>query len=337
MNEKYQFIFIAPQNFLETRFVDLRNDDRVIYLEGSGKNIKNSALKFLKKIHLSTRINKYVDLPFKSIWGCNLEKISWEKDVTYYLIVDQSALWPIKPSYISKLKDKYNIKLVMLLCDFLDSDYAKIARFYMDQLEFNYIFSFDPNDCKKYGFELLTEHFSVLPIEIKSEPMYDLYFIGNNKNRLPILHEIYTDMLSNGLSGVFRISEVPKSSQTINSIIYNEKIKFEDMLAESVKANCILELLSSGQSGTTLRYNVAVCYNKKLLTNNKDILNLPFYNPQYMHLIDKPEDIDWNWVKERISIDYHYDGRFSPKRIIDRIIELEIEKGMPTFGEVEPN
>lgn len=331
------FIFMASQDVydISNRFFDLQRDDRVTYIEGSGRKIENPILLLLRNIHLSTRINRYIQLPFKSIWGCNLNKIDWKKDITYYLIVVQGALWPIKPSYIKKLKEEYHIKLVMLLFDFLDSDFAKRANYYMNQLEFDYIFSFDKNDCKKYGFEFLTEHYSKLQIENQNDTIYDIYYGGINKNRITILHEIYKNMVNNGATGVFRISDVPKTQQTFHEIIYNKKIKYDDMLTEAMRANCILDILATGQSGVSLRYYEAICYNKKLLTNNKNIVNLPFYNSEYIRIFDKPEDIDWNWVKERISVDYHYDGRFSPKQIIDRIIKLEEEKERPTFGKVE--
>ena len=51
-----------------------------------------------------------------------------------------------------------------------------------------------------------------------------------------------------------------------------------------------------------------------------------------MKVFEKPEDIDWAWVKERIPVDYHYDGRFSPVHLIDKIIELEEEKERKELG-----
>ncbi len=56
-----------------------------------------------------------------------------------------------------------------------------------------------------------------------------------------------------------------------------------------------------------------------------------------MKVFEKPEDIDWEWVKERITVDYHYDGRFSPRHLIDKIIELEEEREKKKNGEKENN
>ncbi len=337
MQDKKHFIVIAPQNDLGTRFFDLKNDNRVTYIEGSGRKLNNRLLQLIKRIHLSTRINKYIDLPFKSIWGCNLDKIDWNDDTTYYLVACQGTLWPIKPSYLKQLRDKYKIKFAIVLYDYWDSKYAKIARYYIENLHFDYIFSFDPNDCSKYGFEFTNCHYSKLISECPNDIAvnYDIYFAGNNKNRIDLLHEIYDKIKNNKAVGYFRISEVPKKDQKYSEIVYNKNIRYDEVIEEIIFANCILEILQSGQSGATLRYYEAVCYNKKLLTNNKNVVNLPFYNPDYIHVFEKPEDIDWEWVKERIPVDYHYDGRFSPTHLIDKIIELEEEKERKELGKVE--
>lgn len=337
MQESKHFVFIVSQDHfdLNSRFLDLRKDDRVTYIEGSGRKIDNEMLLLLKRIHLSTKINRYVNLPFKSIWGCNLNKIEWKKDITYYIIVVQGALWPIKPSYLIKLQEQYNIKLVMLLLDSLDLYFSQIAKYYINQIKFDYIFSYDPIDCTRYNFEHLIEQYSKVPIENNKGIIYDIYFAGMNHGRLHILHKIYKDMINNGATGIFRISKVPKENQIYNEIIYNGYLKYEHMLMEAICANCILDILSFGQNGPSLRYYEAICYNKKLLTNNKNVVNFPFYNPEYIRIFEQPEDIDWNWVKERSSVDYHYDGRFSPRHLIDKIIELEEEKEKQSNGKAK--
>ncbi len=101
---------------------------------------------------------------------------------------------------------------------------------------------------------------------------------------------------------------------------------YRNIIAEVKRSNCLLEVVREFQDDPSYRYYEAVCYNKKLLTNNKRIVNFPFYNPEYIHVFEKPEDIDWDWVKERIPIDYGYDGRFSPSHLFDEVIEIEKSK-----------
>lgn len=77
-----------------------------------------------------------------------------------------------------------------------------------------------------------------------------------------------------------------------------------------------LRCCAEGQRGTSLRYMEAVCYNKKLLTNNDDVVTYPFYDPRYMKIFHTLTDIDLDWLKMDIDVEYHYNGEFSPIRLI---------------------
>lgn len=93
-------------------------------------------------------------------------------------------------------------------------------------------------------------------------------------------------------------------------------IPYEQVLASVLNTNVIIEVLQENQEGPSLRYYEAVCYNKKLLSNNRNLSDLPFYDPRYMKYFDKYEDIDIEWVKSREKINYSYDGSFSPSNLI---------------------
>ena len=57
------------------------------------------------------------------------------------------------------------------------------------------------------------------------------------------------------------------------------------------QSNCILEVVQEGQNGITLRTMEAVCYGKKLLTNNKNIVKYPFYDSKYISVFEDIDDI----------------------------------------------
>ena len=85
-----------------------------------------------------------------------------------------------------------------------------------------------------------------------------------------------------------------------------------------------MEILQKNQHGATLRYFEAVCYNKKLLTNNKDIIYYPFYNSKWMKVFTNISEIDIEWLRTNENIDYKYSGEFSPKLLIDKILKNTI-------------
>ena len=102
------------------------------------------------------------------------------------------------------------------------------------------------------------------------------------------------------------------------SVSYSD-IPYERIISEVKSSNCIFEIVQDGQSAQTIRYFEAVCYNKKLLTNNYNICNLPFYNSNFMKSFQTFDDIDLEWVRRKEDIDYGYKNEFSPVKILDMI------------------
>lgn len=322
-----QFYFIKAYGMLSASqdkiFEDLKYDNRVKMIETNPTG-KNKMLFKLKKVHFSRKLNNIINLPFKGIWGQPLNGVDWEDKRDKYIIIEHGLLNYLDISYMLEKRKKYNVKYILYLVDFWQSKYAARARDFEEKLGFDYIFTFDPLDAEKYGFIYHSIPYSVLEDTKAKFVDNDVFYIGVAKNRLSILHDIYNYLSHNELSLNYRIVGVKHKDQLNETeIVYNETVDYDKTLPEIKRSNCLLEVLSNGQSGATLRYYDAVCYNKKLLTNNKNVVNLPFYNPEYMHVFEKPEDIDCEWVKERIPIDYGYDGRFSPSHLIDKIVKLE--------------
>ena len=277
---------------------------------------------------MSSKINQRINLPFKSIWMNSFDTVISDLETQYYVIFF-SHLSPVSKGFFSKLNEKqkkYKIKYCLFLIDpFYDVPFVDD---YIKGLKFDYIFSYSRIDADKYGFLFHYIPFSMIG-KLNNDTEYDLYFAGNNREkrgRLELLHNIY-EISKKGISSIYRIGLVPVKDQKFqDEIIYNQIIPYSKILEETKRSNCILEIMRENLNGASSRYFEAVCYNKKLLTTNKNVVNYPFYNPEYMHVFEKPEDIDWEWVKERIPVDYHYDGRFSPSRFIDELIEMEEKK-----------
>lgn len=326
--KKQQFILVDDKysNLIHNIMKDCYYDDRII-IHQNPIELNSSLLKIIKKIHLSQKINAIINLPFKHIWGGKFDEINWKPDTEYYIIGVTGAFFPISPSYLNNLKKEFNVHYAMVLVDHYLSPYNKVARYYMERVDFDYIFSFDYEDIKKYDYIYFNCPYSMVVDNSDEKVVYDFCLFCSNKGRLDKLLRIYSDSQNHDVNSFFVINQVPLKEQKMqDSIIYNKFFTYPDVVKNVKKSNCILDIPIEGQSGLGARYYEAICYNKKLLTNNKNVVNLPFYNPDYIHVFEKPEDIDWEWVKERIPIDYHYDGRFSPTHLIDKIIELEEEK-----------
>ena len=325
-----KYIFVLAQNSLYDDLladVSKKCSDEIIVIKGATIAPSNMLLKVIKRVHFSGKVNKIFRAPFKRIWY-TLDKIQFDINTQYVIVFWGIGNNPMDTQYLLKMQDRYDIKYGLILFDPLSSRFSSVAREYVNKIKWDFIFTYDDADAYKYHFMHSFVPYTTYPIcSYMVKDLADLIFVGINKDRIDEIHTIYKQSQNNGVKSFFRVTEVPKRIQIQNStILYNERIRYRQCAEEVQCCNCILEILSEGHSGATLRYYEAVCYNKKLLTNNKNVVNLPFYNPDYIHIFEKPEDIDWDWVKERIPVDYHYDGRFSPTHMIDKIIALEEEK-----------
>ena len=324
--EEHIIYFIMPEgkwsDLNRSMFADLYKDPRVTVLESKFKPLRNKALSFFRRLHCSKKVNSVVNLPFKEKWKYSLDEINFKKDKKYILIFSDSV-YPITPTYIKKLKDNFDVTYILFLLNIQTDSNIGFTTPYIPYMD--YIFTFDNADAQKNGYIECMYLYSKMDIEGSEHVSKDLYFIGVDKGRLNKIKKIVELALNYKIDILIRVQDVNEKkikNDSNESIIYNQWVTYDKSLKEMLKCNCILELLQDGQYGVTLRYYEAICYNKKLLTNNKNVVNLPFYDPNYIHVFENPENIDWNWVKEQIPIDYHYDGRFSPMRFIDKVIEL---------------
>ncbi len=153
-----------------------------------------------------------------------------------------------------------------------------------------------------------------------------MYFVGANKaGRNAFIEQIHQRCLEAGVRTDFHCIDHPSAPrkpymENPPGLEYRKReIPYEEVVSHVLSANCILEVVGKGQKVQTARYYEAVCYNKKLLTNNPTVKELSFYDPRYMKYFETADDIDFDWVKEKADIDYHYAGEFSPLHILDEL------------------
>ena len=141
--------------------------------------------------------------------------------------------------------------------------------------------------------------------------------------RLQTLHALY-DKLSGKASCTFYINGVDKKNATKEGIIYNHPLSYAEVVELVQQNNIIVEIINGIQTGNTLRLKEAVCYNKCLLSNNKNIISSPYYNPAYMQMFDSVDEININIFSKNVN--YNYRGEFSPKLLMNIIVEEDLKR-----------
>lgn len=220
------------------------------------------------------------------------------------------------------LKKVYDATFILYYIDTIDRTVSLYANYLRENNVFDRVYTFDKLDSEKYGLRFWQTPYSSMNFEEKKQ--YDLYFGGVDTDRQQFINEILKRKDINCRMDIVQISGSKQYQDDRVQVYSVDDIRpYKEVLESTVKANCILEIVRPGQVGFTLRAFEAVVYNKKLLTNNKSIKNFKFYNPEYMKVFDKIEDIDWEWVHEESNVNYHYDGSFSPLRFVEEIQDRE--------------
>lgn len=140
------------------------------------------------------------------------------------------------------------------------------------------LWSFDEDDCKKYNMHRNVQYYAFsekIPI---SEPEYDLYFIGHDHGRREKIEEIKQLAEKKDLKvcvEIFRAGD--------------ENIPYTEVQKRTAKTKAILEVVQEGQVGCTLRALESLFYQKKLITNNFNIVKEDFYNPNNIFIYGKDD------------------------------------------------
>jgi hypothetical protein len=196
---------------------------------------------------------------------------------------------------------------------------------------FDQVFSFDPQDCRKYGYQYRATFSCAEDLSMPSQQdfHYDLFYIASySKERYRILRKMIDYCDSNGLSiyyhlyiknhlayAFYKLSNpgLKKKYVRFFTLSNAEKAKIQN------QSRCILDTPLSTQSGITMRVIEGLVLKKKILTSNPDITGFSFYNPDDFFLFtDENISID----KEKIQRPIHYQIDESYYSVHDFVAEL---------------
>ena len=302
--------------------VELSNEAE--YVDGIFVSINPIILKIKKKL---IEVAKKIWLPkFIIKYACScftLDHLDYRLDENNYIILTDNRVGWYPLRYLDLLKKRYGVKYVLA---YMNPYSVSSEAVYALQERAELVFSYDKRDCEKHNFEYLPTVYSssFLKKYINREKTWDLVYIGGENGRLNRLIGCFEQIDKSGIKYKFSIIGTDKEKQRYaDKICYSTPVEYEKIVEQESKSNTILEVLSDKQMGTTLRALEAVILNKKFLTNNKRIVDLPFYNPKYIQIFDNPEKIDFEFVKREENINYHYKEECSPIRLIEKIHEYD--------------
>lgn len=147
------------------------------------------------------------------------------------------------------------------------------------------IYSFDKKDCEKYGFIFspMIYNFDVKMSNLNVE--YDVVFVGYTKNRSFLLKEIYLKLTSMKKKLYFYVLDNVNIKEKMPFELHNSYLDYNIYKEVMKKSRALLDIVQENQIGLTIRSMEAMCYQKKLITNNRDIVNYDFYHRNNIFVI----------------------------------------------------
>ena len=344
-----KYVFLVPDNLGEFLFSDITLVDncKVVVIKRSflGKVLlgkRSPVALLLRKLSLEKKLN---DKKFCYSLGGLKKMFSVSNSKTEYVIIFVAATASLfKKSFFIKLKTHSNYIFLLLVMDSYHASSPTIHDMKKDKifdLNWNGIYTFDKFDANEFGWRYINNCYysmgkfqkklSVLPI------VYDASFVGGLKgNRTSVIKDLLKLFNMNNISHRFVVATMGFKSEELeqyNSVkLVSKWIKYTDVLKQSASSNCIVEVLQENQQAQSLRYFEAIALNKKLLTNNSHIFELPYYDERYMKYFNDISDIDVEWLKKREKIDYGYRNEYSPLNFLYQIQNDLSENNVQVFN-----
>lgn len=224
---------------------------------------------------------------------------NWKRDIgKYEKFIIFESLYNKQISRKIK-KNNPNCKIIIYFWNHINNT----NKYILKDINVDEFWTFDKEDAIKYQIKYNPQFYTkMVNLNNKKNIINDIVFLGRPKDRKEDILNIASILKKQKLRINFKIIENEK-----------EFIKYDEYLDMISESKCILDYNQDGQIGLTLRPMEALFFEKKLITNNKDIKNYNFYNPNNIFIlgednIEKIRDfIEKPYIKIKQEIVDYYD------------------------------
>lgn len=257
--------------------------------------------------NLYFRLLKKLKLPAIELYKQDFyNKILIKKDYDYVLIKTGHQL---DNSFLEKLKNlNPNAKFINFHWDSIraEYDYLHIMKFFDKIYSFDYRDAQTNNEINYLPLFYIDEYLEHGKIPDYKKKEIDLLFIGSwrDTERYQLVKSTQKICKQNQLRFYYYLNYPFKAQfdSLKKGIIAKEsrhrKLSHKEILKLFSISNTIIDFPSSFQTGLTIRTFEALGAGKKLITINKNIMTEPFYDPQYINVVDLNNfDLNIDFIK----------------------------------------
>ena len=310
MSNKKNFTFLwgCGKDYIDYMCLDVKNRKNVTcknkYLKYTWNEQESRCKSFLKI--------RFLGEVFFELWL--LKELNIKSYKKNYIVFSEDYLKFVDFEKLKSIKKFADIFTVLYINDPIEKR-MNIKKNQLDiyREKLDLVITTDSRDAKKYNLSFFPLIYSKVPRIEQTTICYDLSFIGRGKGREEILNKIEKIAKDNGLDIYMKYKE--------KKITGNDWMEYSEILNVVRKSNCILEVVQTKQTGITLRTLEAICYGKKLLTNNTSIKKYPFYDSRYIQIFRNVDEISLDFISERREIKYNYENQYSPINLLKYIVK----------------
>lgn len=240
----------------------------------------------------------------------------------------------LRKKHVVALRNKFNkAKFVFYNWDAVSNNLPSVDYYKL----FDVFYSFDKNDCQKYGYKFLHNFYIVNDLEkqIKydcgalmtlSTKKYDDYL--KIRSCLPkeiFIKEILVDkskILTNLFHRVLFRSQF-KLFKKYNVKTCKKGLSLNDSMKFYNSCNCIIDVPLKGQNGLTTRIFEALSLKTKIITTNKSIKEYDFYTPNNIFVIeDDNTKIPVDFLRSPFDEKYSLSEKYSIDAFVNALFQL---------------
>ena len=143
--------------------------------------------------------------------------------------------------------------------------------------KFGRVYTFDEGDAKKNAINWNSQFYYLKNDHNKQYEEYCLYFVGKDKGRKEIVERVADILCDETLRPCIHLFD-DKSAEFLD---------YKKVISGIVRSRAVLDITKIGQEGLTIRTMEALFFGKKLITNNKNIVNSIMYNPENIFILNQ--------------------------------------------------
>lgn len=241
-------------------------------------------LRAIRKIHLSS------NLLSRKVWvdyALNGADLTPKRDSV--VVVFDSPIWMLNINYLRNIFRDF--KLVFWYWNIIKNE--TLLKDIVDACD--EVYSFDKTNAEYYSIKHHPQFYWRNKME-KVEQDIDVLYIGKNKDRLPLLEKIYSQLEEKNLKPYFYVVRDGRGDKSEKLSLKDNYLEYSKVLSLINRSKSILEINQMGQNGLTLRSLESMFHRKKLISNNIHIKMLDFYQPENVLLFDDDIDITTEYI-----------------------------------------